>query len=383
VFEKVLPTLPPGTEFDVISGTSVGAIHAAYTAASAHIPAETRASRLADTWCGMRMADVVRFSMTDLLGVPMRALGFSRQVRRPRQGEGTEVIGGLVDVAPLERIVTERIPWTGLSGNLREGAGRALCVSCTEVRSGRCTVFLDGPLADTSPWEFDPNARASRADIGPAHVRASAAIPFLFPAVRVDGRFYVDGGLRMNTPLSPALRLACDRILVVALKHLHPLEAPERIYPEQAITQPAFLFGKVLDAIMLDQLEVELQRLVLVNAILASGISAFGPEFLPRINDAVRAQRGVGYRHVETRVVRPSVDVGGLAADCYRKSAKTGGLGTLPALLSRVALRGVPHEEADLLSYLLFDRSFTAELVALGRADAHRQEDALHALFAD
>ncbi len=383
LFEAVLPTLPPGTDFEVISGTSVGAIHAAYTAASARLPAETRATRLADTWREMRLADVVRVSAMDLLGVPLRALGVSQRVRRPRRGEGEDVIGGLVDVSPLERIVADRIPWSGLSENLQQGAGRALCVSCTEVRSGRCTVFLDGPLANAGPWEFDPNARAMRAKIGPAHVRASAAIPFLFPAVRVDGSFYVDGGLRMNTPLSPALRLACDRILVIPLKHLAAPGGPSRVYPEQAITQPAFLLGKVLDAMMLDQLEVELQRLELVNAILARGTSAFGVDFLPRINEAVRAQRGIGYRHVETAVVRPSADLGSLAADCYRSASKAGSLGGLPALLTRVALRGVPYEEADLLSYLLFDRCFTADLVALGRADAQREEDALHALFTD
>lgn len=383
LFEKILPTFPPGTDFEVISGTSVGAIHAAYTAASSQLPAEIRATRLADTWREMRLADVVRLSVTDLLGVPLRALGFSQRVRRPRRGEGAEVIGGLVDVAPLERIVAERIPWADLSQNLAAGSGRALCVSCTEVRSGRCTVFLDGPLANPGPWEFDPNARAVRAEIGPTHVRASAAIPFLFPAVRVGGRFYVDGGLRMNTPLSPTLRLGCDRILVIALKYLPPADKPERVYPEQAITQPAFLLGKVLDAIMLDQLEVELQRLALVNAILTRGESAFGAEFLPRINETVRAQRGVGYRHVDHAVVRPSEDIGRLAADCYRRGSKEGALGALPALLSWAALRGVPHEEADLLSYLLFDRSFTAELVALGQADARRHEEALHALFAD
>ncbi len=383
LFEEVVPTLPPGTDFDVISGTSVGAIHAAYTAASAHLPGAERASRLAETWRKMQLADVVRFSAADLFGVPMRALGLTRRLRRPRRGQGTEVIGGLVDVAPLERIVVERIPWDGLPENLRRGSGRALCISCTEVRSGRCTVFLDGPLADPEPWEFDPNARAIRAEVGPAHVRASAAIPFLFPAVCVGGHFYVDGGLRMNTPLSPALRLACDRILVIALKHIPSPGAPERVYPEEAITQPAFLLGKVLDAMMLDQLEVEMQRLDLVNAILATGTSAFGDEFMPRINETVRAQRGLGYRRVETAVVRPSTDVGRLAADCFRRGSKAGTFGGLPALLSRAALRGVPLEEADLLSYLLFDRCLTAELVDLGQADARRQASALHALFAD
>lgn len=379
LLERVLPQLPPGTELDVASGTSVGAIHAAYVMASAGAPPAERARRLAATWSEMRVADVVRLGVRDLVGVPLRALGWRRLVRRAAgDGEG-DVVGGLVDVGPLETIVAERIPWRTLAANLRRG--RALCVSCTDVRSGLGTVFLDGALADPGPWAYDPNATALRTTIGPAHVRASAAIPFLFPAVRVGERFYVDGGLRMNTPLSPVLRHGCNRVLVVAVKHERPSDAVLPEFPVEAITQPAFLLGKVLDALLLDQLEVELRRLQVVNAVLARGKEAFGADFLPKINVAVRAQRGVGYRHVEHAIVRPSEDLGGIAAAAYRQGASRGSLGTLPALLTRLALRGVPDFEADLLSYLLFDRSFTNELLALGREDARRQEDALLALW--
>jgi len=383
LFERVLPQLPRGTEFDVVSGTSVGAIHAAYAAASAGMPPRERAARLAETWTEMRVGDVVRLSVTDLLGVPLRALGMSRLGRRTGGASRTEVMGGLVDVSPLERIVQERIPWDALGEQLRSGRGRALCVSCTEVRSGRCTVFLDGPLADPTPWSFDPNAQAIRGVVTSTHVRASAAIPFLFPAVRVGERFYVDGGLRLNTPLSPALRLRCDRGVVLALKYRRPPEAPPPEFPEAAITQPAFLLGKVLDTLMLDQLEVDLHRLELVNAILAQGTAVYGPEFGSKINAAVREQRGVGYRQVDSVVVRPSEDIGRLAARCYREGRRQGELGTLPTLLTRAALRGTPEDEADLLSYLFFDRAFTGPLVDLGREDARRQEDALLALLAD
>jgi NTE family protein len=382
VFEHVLPALPSGTEFDVVSGTSVGAIHAAYAAASGTLPPRERATRLAETWRSMRVDDVVRLGVRDLVGVPLRALGVTRLVRGSRRGGVPEVIGGLIDVSPLERIVAERIPWEHLPDQLRADGGRVLCVSCTEVRTGRCTVFLDGPLADPLPWSFDPNARALPVPITAVHVRASAAIPFLFPAVRIGERFYVDGGLRMNTPLSPALRHGCDRVLVVALKHRPPPEAPERVFPEEVITQPAFLLGKVLDAVMLDQLDVELQRLHLVNAILEQGSIAFGADFLDRINVAVRERRGLGYRPVRTTVVRPSEDIGRLAAHCYRKGARSGSLGLLPSLLTRVALRGVPDEEADLLSYLFFDRAFTGELLTLGREDARRCEADLFAMLA-
>src|SRR5690606_22708254 len=180
---------------------------------------------------------------------------------------------------------------------------------------------------------------------------------------------------------SPALRLGCDRVVVVAVKHRRPLEQPCRQFPVEAITQPAFLLGKVLDALLLDQLEVEIQRLQVVNAVLERGEEAFGPDFLPKINEAVRAKRGVGYRRVEQAVVRPSEDIGALAAAAWRKGSARGSLGLLPTLLARLAQRGVPEHEADLLSYLFFDRSFTAALVALGREDARRHEDALVALL--
>jgi len=118
-----------------------------------------------------------------------------------------------------------------------------------------------------------------------------------------------------------------------------------------------------------------------VNAWIDRGTSAFGAEFLPRINVAVAEQRGVGFRRVETIVIRPSEDVGRMAAQCMR-GRRARSLGFLPRLVARTALRGVPIEEADLLSYLLFDRCFTGDLVALGRRDALALEDRLVALLA-
>jgi NTE family protein len=379
LFEHVYPELPPDFEFDVVSGTSVGAIHAAYVTASARMRGAARSHGLLATWRTMRLRDVLRVRATDLIGVPLRALGLATLTRR-LAGEdaesATEAVGGLVDLTPLENIVAERIPWRALRANLARQRPGALCISCTEVRSGRIAVFQDGALADPAPWARDPGARAVLTEITAAHVRASAAIPFLFPAIRIGESFYVDGGLRMNTPLSPALRLAADRVLVVALKHAPGRASGEVEYPEDAITQPAFLLGKVLNALLLDQLEYELQKMELVNAWIARGEAVYGSEFLERINVAVRAQRGVGYRPVRAAIVRPSADVGSLAARVRRR---TGGreLGALPALLTRFALRGVPEDEADLLSYLYFDAVFTSELIELGREDARARRDAI------
>jgi len=375
LFEHVYPRLEPGFEFHVLSGTSVGAIHAAYLAATGDMEPRPRSQRLLDTWCDMKVGDVLQLSFSDLVGLPLRALGVRGLARRLRSG--ADVIGGLVDIAPLERIVSERIPWDRLRPNLDGARPKALCVSCTQVRSGRVTVFMDGRLADPTPWEHDPNAHALVHEITARHVRASAAIPFLFPAVLIDDRYYVDGGLRMNTPLSPALRLGCDRILVVGLRHSSVPSADHPPYAEDVITQPAFLMGKVLNALMLDQLEYEMQRLELVNALIEQGDEVYGADFLEKINVAVRRKRGVDYRHVRAHTIRPSHDIGATAAECYQRQDAVGSMGILPALLTRVALRGVPTDEADLLSYLYFDRCFTKALVDLGREDARREEDAI------
>lgn len=380
VFEHLYPRLPAGFEFDIFSGTSVGAVHAAYAAATVGTDPGMRAKRLLETWTTMRVGDVLRLTLGDLLAMPLRALG----LRRARKAKsGSTVMGGLVDVTPLERIVEQRIPWRRLLISLRSSRPRALCISCTEVRTGRVTVFLDGPLSNSAPWSHDANAQAIETRIGARHVRASAAIPFLFPAVLIGDRYYVDGGLRMNTPLSPALRLAADRVLVVALRKRPGLVRDAPSYPEEMVTQPAFLLGKVLDALTLDQLEYELQRLELVNAWIERGEQVYGSDFLARLNPAVLEQRGTGYRKVDTTILRPSQDLGALAAECHRRGGGLRELGLVSAWLTHATRHGVPEGEADLLSYLLFDRCYTEPLVELGRADARAREDELMRLLLD
>lgn len=383
LFESVYPRLSPDFEFDVVSGTSVGAIHAAYIAASAHLRGSARATPLAETWRSMAFDKVLDVSLLDLAAMPLRALGLTYQRRSASGATAPETLGGLVNIAPLERLVEERIAWPDLHRNLDAGRPGALCVACTEVDSGRVAVFLDGRLADTEPWRLDTHVNARATRITSRHVRASAAIPFLFPAVRIDERYYLDGGLRINTPLSPALRLEADHVIVVALKS-KPLAQSGIAYTDPAaVTQPAFLLGKVLNALLLDQLELELRRLDVVNAMLDGAAEALGAACLDPINRAIRAKRGVEYRKVSHVVIRPSEDIGVMAAEAYRRSrARANGQGVLAGLLARTALRGVPEDEADLFSYLYFDRSFTEPLLELGREDARRLDDAIFGLLA-
>jgi NTE family protein len=355
LFEEIYPELPPGFEFDIVSGTSVGALHAAYLAATAHEPASLRASRLLSSWSQLRLSDVLR--ARDLVAFPLRALGMLRVS---------------AELAALERVVRESIPWGHIAHNLAAGSPGVLCVPCTHVGSGQTTLFLDGALADTTPWHGDAHVRAEIGRIEEPHVRASGAIPFLFPPVQIGDSFYVDGGLRLGTPVSPAVRLGADRVLVITPGHAPGPASSE--YEGAALTQPAFLLGKVVNAIGGDQLACELDRIRLVNAWIERGQEVFGVDFASRMN---LAQSGAGPRHVDVVTLSPSQDLSAVAWRCQRRQ----GLESVASLFARVAVRGVPDGEADLLSYLYFDGCFTRELVELGRADAERAHDQILSLL--
>jgi NTE family protein len=383
LFEHIYPRLGPDFEFDIASGTSVGAIHAAYLAATAQLRGAARGRGLVETWREMAIDKVLDIGLLDLASVPLKAMGFGAGRRTRPNDSLPDTLGGLVDMAPLERLVEARIPWADLHRNLDAGRPGALCVACTEVNSGRVAVFLDGTTASTGPWDLDAHVSATHTRITSRHVRASAAIPFLFPAVRIGQSFYLDGGLRINTPLSPALRLEADHVLVIALKS-KPLAQTGIPYTDpSAITQPAFLLGKVLNALLLDQLEQELRRLDMMNALIDGARESLGDACIEPINRAIREKRGVEYRKVEHVVVRPSTDLGVLAADTYRRSSSMPGVsGIFASLVARTALRGVPHGEADLFSYLYFDKRFTEPLIELGREDAKRSEESIFSLLA-
>lgn len=381
MFENVYPRLGDHFEFDIISGTSVGAIHAAYVACTAGLAPVERARGIVDTWKQMRFDNVLQLSWTDFLGIPLRGLGFG-SLRKRGDRDAPESMGGLVDIGPLERLVHTRIPWNRLRANLEAGRPSVLCNAVTEVNSGVVRIFLDGPGADTSPWSYDPHVDAVITKITQLHVRASAAIPFLFPAVRVDGRYYVDGGLRLNTPLSPAVRLGADKVMVIGLKKRVPkLEKPE-FSDVASLSKPAFLLGKLLDVMLLDPIENELRQLEIVNALIAGGKETFGEDFAERMAPALRQVRGAGYKPVEFFMQSPSEDIGRIAADCYhRGSAGSGSRGVIAALIKQAATLGVPKSEADFLSYIYFDNDYTNTLVELGREDAKASQDEILALL--
>jgi NTE family protein len=207
-------------------------------------------------------------------------------------------------------------------------------------------------------------------------VLASASIPLLFPPVPVGGQLYMDGGLRQNTPLAPALRLGATHVLVVGTSR-----RVRGVAPEESGAQPttAFVLGKIMNALLLDHLDNDLGQVELVNELLECGTAAYGERFVADLNSAA-ARRGRRQVHpVRTLIVRPSIALGALGGEFLRSHT----VRTRSQLARRLLEWFDSGREADLASYLLFDGAFTKQLVELGRADARAQRQSLGDFFAE
>jgi NTE family protein len=362
--------------FDIICGTSVGGIHACFLAGTADIP-NAQGRLLAERWESMILEEVVHFGVREFVKTPTTLLG-SGKIEEFENGQ--KRLGGIVNTQKLERIVRRLIPWQRIGRNCEAGLFESLSVTATDIGSGKCVVFVESSRP-VPRWSKDPFVRAQAVDMGPEHALASAAIPILFPAICVGERFFCDGGLRQNTPLSPALRLGADKVLVVGLRH-KPREADE---PEESMPFPgaAFLAGKVLNAFLLDHIDYDLDRLRRFNALIGAAKAVSDEAHKRRLDDVVTRARGAPYRVVGEYMIRPSVDLGAIAGTIARAGRFKGqGGGAGIRLLRRLAsARGAA--EADLLSYILFDGVYAAELVRMGYEDTRARHHELARFLRD
>lgn len=347
---------------EIVCGTSVGAITAAFVAASLDDPASA-AERMEVVWSGLDIEDVLGF-------------GFAQAFSLPRVVLGGEVAAAIFDGRILADQVAKHVPWDRIPSQLASGRLDALTVTATHVPTGRPHVFVQRRADVPRPDRVGRRVVVRDEAIGLPHVLASAAIPLLFPPVRIGPDLYVDGGLRLNTPLGPAIRSGARRVLAISL-------STDRPHPELASARypgASFLMGKVLDAFLLDHVSADLDELFRINRFLEDGAAACGPGFVEAISVRSEARGEPAFYHVDADVVRPSEDLGVLAAHHLRRmKRKLGRISVARALLRVVDSRETAS--SDLASYLLFDRGYVRELIDLGRRDAAAAGDALDAFL--
>jgi NTE family protein len=368
----------PGSEglFNVFAGTSVGAINAAYFAANADAH-DHRVGRLVETWQSLRLDDHAR----------VRPLGLAPLPETFRRWAKSAVLGkSLLDTRAVEVLVRRTIDWERLHRNVDAGIVRAAMVAALHVVSGRTTMFTEGAPGVHIPDTRDERRVTAFERITADHVLASAAIPLLFPTRKLGDHYYCDGGLRFNTPIAPAIRAGAERLVVISVRHARSVREVQAVeaadHAEMQNLSPVFLVGKLLNALLLDPVQYDLQVLDRVNQMMEVLEETLSPEDLERFHRVWVRHRGMSYRRIKTLTFTPSRDLGRLAAEYLRSSARLKELKpTIARYLLERATRESPESEADWASYMLFDGGFAHELMKIGRADARARADDIREFF--
>ena len=381
VVSGILEVLGPQkrSPFRIFAGTSVGALNASFFAANADRP-DLGIGDLRKLW-DLRLEEFLRIEPHHLFEAP-RKLSKRLNTLLGRDVAERGIGRSLLDVRPLERLVTRGIDFERLHRNVDNNELSALAIAALEIASGRTTIFVEHSADTSFRSSVDPRRVPRSERITADHVLGSCALPMLYPARRIGNKYYLDGGIRFNTPIAPAIRTGADRIVVVAPSSAprDPLTALDHTpdYPSLP-----FLLGKLLNALLLDPLSYDLEVLTRFNALFKVLENTLEPAVMGQVRELLLDTRGASYRDIDSLVFRPSVDLSLMAANFVETSLDTLSLSRAKRWLLCKATRTRVTSEADLASYLLFDGQFTHQLIDLGHEDALDQADTIRTFFAD
>lgn len=344
----------PDLRFEIITGVSAGAINAVFLA-SRPGPFRDAVEDLCDLWRSLRIEDVFRVDSTSLT---RNLMGWAARLTSGGSPVAPRV-RGLMDTSPLcgllERVYSaSQGPIPGIDEKLRRGELTAVALTTLNYSTGQTITWVQGRQIEM--WQR-PNRLSVSAQLTVNHVLASSALPLVFPAVRIDGSWHGDGGVRLMAPLSPALHLGAHRILAMSTRYQKTFEEAET--PTSAgYPPPVQVIGHLLNAVFLDAFDEDTLRLKSLNFVLE--------KLDPR-------DRG-GLRPIDLLVLRPSQDIGRLAGKHEIHLPK--GL--------RFLLRGLGTRETtspDFLSMLMFEPDYLTRLLEIGEADANARMNEIRALL--
>jgi NTE family protein len=349
---EMMPAEAP-TPFPIVTGTSAGAINV--TELGIHADRfRTAVTNLERVWSHFHIEQVFKADSISMVRAGMHWL-FSMA-----SGGWLPPPQALLDNSPLRKLLSKSYDFSRIGHSIAAGHLKAIAISASGYSSARSVAFFEA-RSEVGAW-----ARVQRAGqpctLTLDHLMASVAIPFLFPPVFMNDEYYGDGSMRQATPFSASIHLGAERLMVIGTRSGVPRQAPA------VPMAPTFgqIFGHMLDALFTDGLYADMERLVQVNNMIEQLEGRGAPE--------ARSVRGLAMRRVGMMVILPSRD----PAEIARAH-----VGSLPRTL-RVLLRSMGalnSSGGQLMSYLMFESSYTRELIALGYEDAMGRRDQILAFL--
>jgi NTE family protein len=358
VLKAIGDMLPEDAEnpFPVICGTSSGALNAVLLASSATRFREG-VDRLYGIWANFHVGKVFK---TDTWTALKSGLRWGLTFLAGGLGKGQPM--SVLDNSPMREMLERHIRFARIQQAIDSGALRAVSVTTSGYTSGTSITFFQG-IKDLVPWKRTRRL-GKRTEMTLNHLMASSAIPVLFPAVKLRNEYYGDGSMRQSAPLSPALHLGANRLLIIGVRNPVPDVAPDDAID---IPYPSFghISGYIFDTLFMDSLDADIERMRRIN------------HTISETRDKQVEYKDTSLRQIDYLVISPSRDVRSIVARY---------VGNFPLSL-RILLKGIgalAREGRPLMSYLMFDAPYCKELMELGYQDAlASREQILHLLGYD
>lgn len=337
--------------FDIISGTSAGAINGIALASYAE-NYRIGIKHLERIWSHFQCHHIYHTDLTHVLGSLFRltrAIVIGRRFKHEPNS--------LLNNEPLEKLLMEVIRFNNIQKAIDNGALDAVAINCSCLTTGESVSFFQG-ISEIENWKRQRRI-GHRTHLSLSHLMASSAIPMVFPAVAIDKKYYTDGAVRQLAPISPALHLGAEKVMVIGVNS--PNKGSMVTEENPPYPSPGRVTGHMLDAAFLDSMETDVERLERIN------------RTLDRIKDLGKDSE---LKKIDLLHIRPSKSIDDLASEHAHEMPK--------ALRLVLDKSNNPNTKgAGLLSYLLFSRGFCNALIELGYQDAHAREDEIREFFKD
>lgn len=334
--------------FDVVSGVSVGSINAAVLAENAdNFPSAL--DKLEMIWSEIHCQQIYKASNYELSKSVMRNV--STLIMKQREA------GHLLDTSPLKELIDDTIDFSRISKNISEGHLNTLEIISNCYETNQTISFYEHNSTEFTDWHY-PRHSSQRTNIQAEHILASSALPLFFPTVPIDGFHYGDGSVGLVSPLRGAIRFEVDKIMILGTRALPAFADSEPLRNHEDIPF-AYILGSMLNGLFLDNLDRDIEMVNRMNEI-AMLLSMWKKRHSP-------------WRPIDTLHMRPSKDVASVAQQHFV---------SLPVLLRYLLnILGAKNHSGDLLSFLLFEREFTRELLELGFQDTIANASAVTEFF--